>query len=312
VYDYGRAGQRSGFAAHLLSMAMWPLGASGLLRNVLMRSLGFLSAKSVLTSDHHLLNTKPRLVLTIDQGAGSLNLVVTNRSRVEIWAEAAQVDLIDVETNGEIYSPAQAILRIRELVAPSETLHFSLIDTVYNAAGRPRGVYSCSLATILRYRTDGTDEEFEQPFPSYRAKMIALVPISLRRMVKFDKSAKSRGSENIPPLGRGEQSKRVRRSQRVAAQSAVFIEGRFSDGSPFLSATHALVLSAHGCLVSLPKPIEIGADVILRSPSTLREQHCQVVYIGKTHAGEVQVGLGFETEAPDFWGVDCLPSIGRQ
>lgn len=292
-----------------MSVVMWPPGAPSLLRSALMRLLRLLRGGSAPSLDHdnHLVNTKLGLALSFDQDSGSLNLVLANESRVEIWAEEATVDLIDVETDGETYSPAQATLRIREPIAPSETLHISLIDTVYNAAGRPQGVYSCSLATVLRYRTGGADEQFEQALPPYRAKMIALIPISLRRMARFDKSPRSRRSGNTPSPVSGEQSERIRRSQRVTAQSAVIIEGRFSDGSPFLSATHALVLSAHGCLVSLPKAVEIGACVVLRSPSTLREQHCQVVYIRKTHAEEVQVGLSFETEAPDFWGVNCLP-----
>jgi hypothetical protein len=109
-----------------------------------------------------------------------------------------------------------------------------------------------------------------------------------------------------------EQGQRVRRSQRATAHSAVIVEGRSVDGCAFSESTHALVLSAHGCLVTLPKPLEIGESVVVRNSNTLHEQRCHVVYIRGAHGGEIQVGLSFETEAPEFWGVDCLPSIGMQ
>lgn len=274
---------------------------------VLMRSLRISSAGANPAPER--LNSKPRLHLTLEHSAGALNLAIANRSRVEIWAEEATVDLIDVETNGEVYSPAQSVLKIREPIAPSEIFRISLVDTVYNTAGRPQAMYSCTIATVLRFRTDGIVENLEQPFPLYRAKMVTLIPTSLRRMVRFDRSSGSSELQDLSAVRRREQSKRVRRSKRTMAQSAVVVEGRFSDGTPFVTATHALVLSAHGCLVALPKPVDIGVTVTLRSPGTLREQHCQVVYVGKSQSGEIQVGLGFEMESPEFWGTHCLPSL---
>ena len=210
---------------------------------VLMRSLSISSAGANPAPDR--LNSKPRLHLTLESSAGALNLAVANRSRVEIWAEEATVDLVDVETNGEVYSPAQSVLKIREPIAPSEILRISLINTVYNTAGRPQAMYSCTIAAVLRFRTDAFVEDLEQPFPFYRAKMVALIPTSLRRLVRFDRSSGSSKLQDLSAVGRGEQSKRVRRSKRTTAQSAVVVEGRFSDGTPFVTATRALVLSAH-------------------------------------------------------------------
>lgn len=314
VNEYTQEEWRSGFSYRLLLVAMWLLGALGFVCSALRGAFGFLPASILAPARRSHQDGRPsQLILTLDKAVGSLNLVMANRSRTEVWAEEVRVNLIDVDTAGERCTPAQVVLKIRDFVAPSETLHISLINTVYNAAGRPQGVYSCIISAVLRYRIGGADEkEFDQPIPSYRASMIALVPISLRRMGRLDKPARPQRPEDIPSRDRGEQSKRVRRSQRVTAQSAVVVAGRFSDGSAFSESTHALVLSAHGCLVNLPKPVEIGESVVLRNVGTLQERRCQVVYIGGTQSGEIQAGLGFEMEAPEFWGIDCLPSIGAR
>lgn len=310
VNEYTQGERWSGFGVPPASMVMWPFSLLGVLYGALKRSLGFLALRSTLAPDYRNLqaDARPRLVLTLDKAVDSLNVAVSSLSCVEVWVEEARVDLVDVETNGETYTPAQAILKICEPVAPSETLHISLINTVYNAAGRPQGVYSCIISAALRYRTDQSHEEFEQSFPPYRAKMNVLVPINLRRMERFDKPARSREPESLPSRERCEQSKRVRRSQRTASRSAVIVEGKFSDGSSFSDSTHALVLSAYGCIVTLPRPPRIGEGLLLRNIGSLREQLCRVAYVGEKRGGGIQVGLAFETAAPEFWCVDRLPS----
>jgi hypothetical protein len=302
-------GEWPGYAALLELVVIWFLGALDVGCSALKRSLGFLGLRSTLSSDYRNLRVgaRPRLVLKLDKAVGSLGVAISNRSHTEVWVEEATVNLVDVETDGETYTPAQAVLKIREPVAPSECLYISLIDTVYNAAGRPQGVYSFTISALLRYRTDQSDEEFQQAFPLCHAKMNTLVPIGLCRMGWFDKSARSREPESGMGLERGEQERRVRHSRRVTAQAAVVVEGRFGDGSAFSDATHAFVLSAHGCLVTLGTSIRIGEKLVLRNVATLQKQHCRVVYVGEQCGGRMKVGLGFETAAPGFWGIHRMP-----
>ena len=249
---------------------------------------------------------------TIDKRAGSLDLVLENRSNIDIWAIEAEVILVKVESYGEVYRPAPVTLNISELVEPTEILRVSLINTVYNAAGRPQGVYSTTLALKLRYRTcEFNDEQpLERSLPRYRTTMTGLVPIRLGRIGQLNRGfEESRPNTSTSMAAKeGEQRNRVRRSKRAAARSTVVVEGKFSDGNRFSDTTEALVLSAHGCLVKLGKPVDIGDNIVIRNAITQKEQTCQVVYVGKGRAGDIQVGLGFEIEAPDFWGVDCLPS----
>jgi len=311
IGEYTQEEWPSGFTDRLMLVAIWFLGTWGFLYRSLSRLFGSLGAANLTAACTSRQKCPPHLSLALDKAAGSLNLAVTNRSRIDIWAEEARVDLLDIETDGGRYSPVQTVLKICLLIAPSDALHISLLSTVYNGAGRPQGAYSCAISTVLRCRTDAVDGvEFCQCVPLYRASMIALVPLSLRRMGRFDKPPGSEGAEVILSFDRDVQSRCVRRSPRVAAQSAVVVEGRFSDGSAFSNSTQALVLSAHGCLVALPKPVKIGESVVVRNVSTLREQRCQVVYVRGTDGSEIQAGLGFEAEAPEFWGTDCLPSIG--
>ena len=199
----------SGFSDQLLLLAMRALGALVFLLSALGRILGSLGRTSTLDFAHRGLGSgnSSRLLLDIDKALGSLNLAVTNRSQAHIWVEEARVNLIVIEAEEELHTPRPAVLTIRQPVAPSETLHISASNTIYNTAGRPRGVYSCTISAVLHYRADeSVEKEFHQSFPSYRARMIALVPISLRRIEWLDRPAKQGGRHATPQSCRTEQT----------------------------------------------------------------------------------------------------------
>lgn len=99
----------------------------------------------------------------------------------------------------------------------------------------------------------------------------------------------------------------LRRSKRVPAQLSVVVQGKSADGSPFADPTRAVVLSAHGCLLTLSASVRLGAKLILRNIANREEQDCRVVYLGEKHGGRTEVGLRFKTAAPQFWGLDHPP-----
>jgi hypothetical protein len=246
----------------------------------------------------------------LDKAVGSLSLVIANQFRTSIWAEEVAVAVVsDAETKRERYKTTQTILKICKQVSPFETLPISLMNTIYNVAGRPHGFYSCAIFAVLRYRMNRHDKpELEQPLPPYHARITGLVPISLKRIGWLDKRVQP-SPENMLRHEPGDSTKCERRSERITAKSAIVVKGRFNDGTEFSDVTHTLVLSAHGCLVTMAKPVSIGENVIVQNTNTLQVQRCHVVYVRHTEGGEIRVGLAFEMEAPDFWGIDGLPTM---
>jgi hypothetical protein len=99
----------------------------------------------------------------------------------------------------------------------------------------------------------------------------------------------------------------LRRSQRVRAQLAVVVQGKSTDETPFADPTRAIVLSAHGCLVTLSASVRLGERLILRNVANREEQDCRVVYLGEKQGGRAEVGLRFKTPAPQFWGLEHPP-----
>src|SRR5260370_37864173 len=67
-----------------------------------------------------------------------------------------------------------------------------------------------------------------------------------------------------------------RRSQRVPAQLPVVMEGKLTDETPFADPTRAIMLSAHGCLITLPTSIRLGDRLILRNIANRAEKDCRV------------------------------------
>lgn len=99
----------------------------------------------------------------------------------------------------------------------------------------------------------------------------------------------------------------LRRSKRVPAQLPVVAQGNSIDGNPFADPTRAVVLSAHGCLITLSASVRLGARVMLRNVANREVQDCRVVYLGEQHGGRTEVGLRFKTASPQFWGLEQPP-----
>ena len=102
-----------------------------------------------------------------------------------------------------------------------------------------------------------------------------------------------------------------RRSQRVPAQLPVVAQGTLTDETPFADPTRAIVLSAHGCLITLSASISLGDRLILRNTANREEQDCRVVYLGEKEGGRTEVGLRFKTAAPQLWGLEHPPRDWR-
>ena len=98
-----------------------------------------------------------------------------------------------------------------------------------------------------------------------------------------------------------------RRSERVHAQLPVMVQGKTTDETTFADPTRAIILSAHGCLITLSESIRLGERLSLRNIANDEEQDCQVVYLGGKQGGRTEVGLCFKTAAPQFWGLDHPP-----
>jgi hypothetical protein len=80
-------------------------------------------------------------------------------------------------------------------VGPRDLLPISLVETIYNAAGRPQRNYSFVLSSVVRFRVG--EKWFEEQLPAYRIKMLGLTVGGLRRERK---SAGNRTKENLREL----------------------------------------------------------------------------------------------------------------
>jgi hypothetical protein len=129
---------------------------------------------------------EPELSITRKNGWALLDLVLRNNSNLPIWAEQATfaVGDLDADFQGAV-ATNEGTLIIRETVRPGGMLRISLIETVYNAAGKPQGEYSFLISGVVRYRAQETSW-FEIALQTYRVRMIALSAIRLLQMRWYD------------------------------------------------------------------------------------------------------------------------------
>ena len=98
-----------------------------------------------------------------------------------------------------------------------------------------------------------------------------------------------------------------RRSSRVFTRVRVVATGKNHDGRKFREACETIVVNAHGGLLYLGQPLELGVMIVLVNPFTQEEQECRVVYLGDATEKGQRVGVEFLSPAPHFWGVEFAP-----
>jgi len=95
-----------------------------------------------------------------------------------------------------------------------------------------------------------------------------------------------------------------RRSSRVFTRIPVSAKGKNMEGRKFRENSQTIVINAHGGLLYLQEPLELGSELVLMNPATEEEQECRIVYLGDTSDKGTRVGVEFLSPSPHFWGIE--------
>jgi len=98
-----------------------------------------------------------------------------------------------------------------------------------------------------------------------------------------------------------------RRSSRVFTKVTVRVSGKNIDGRKFHETCQTILVNAHGGLLYVNEPVEMGGDITIASPATEEEQECRIVYLGEFSKKGHRVGVEFLSPAPHFWGIEFAP-----
>jgi hypothetical protein len=110
----------------------------------------------------------------------SIAVLLFNKSDDIVWTEEIEIVLTELEANQQATTAScHEVLKIRQAVPAHDMLPISLVETIYNAAGRPQLRYSCVMSSVVRYRAG--EEWFEEPMKIYRLKMAGLTVSGARQ-----------------------------------------------------------------------------------------------------------------------------------
>jgi hypothetical protein len=98
-----------------------------------------------------------------------------------------------------------------------------------------------------------------------------------------------------------------RRSQRIFMSVQVRVRGKDVNGKTFEEQTETVAVNAHGALVLLDVPVEVGQNLNLWHRSTREEIEAGVAFVGTKQAGKTQIGIQFLNPSPRFWRVAFPP-----
>ena len=123
---------------------------------------------------------RPGIGFTRLDGMASLSLLLENHFRKHIWAEEIEISLADLVADNQTAEPTlRGIQKIRQMVAPGDTLPISLVEVIYKAAGEPQRKHSSLLKPVLRYRVG--EAWFEKQLEVCRIQMMGLTAVKVRR-----------------------------------------------------------------------------------------------------------------------------------
>ena len=104
-----------------------------------------------------------------------------------------------------------------------------------------------------------------------------------------------------------------RRARRLPLEMPVFVS---SPGEPSYDEGKTLRISALGALLELSRNVDLGQELLLTNPKSLKQISCRVRNIKPKGQGVNHVGVEFATESNKFWGIafpsgDCDPADRR-
>jgi hypothetical protein len=145
--------------------------------------------------DHNELNPQrvefvSKLRLNRSDGWAALELFLKNRSQASVWVEDATLILTELDTSSHIALPSgQARHQILQDIQPNDELSVSVAEAIYDAAGRPQGLYSSLVFTNIRYRA--LNQWCGVQLETCRIEMDALTAVDLHRVRRYDKRMKN-------------------------------------------------------------------------------------------------------------------------
>lgn len=123
---------------------------------------------------------RPTIGFARQDGFESVALLLTNKSRLNVWTEEIEIALTELSANQQTSeATCHEIHKVHQIVSPNDLLPISLVETIYMAAGKPQRKYSCVLSSVVRYRVG--EKWYEEPMIAYRLRMIGLTVEGIRR-----------------------------------------------------------------------------------------------------------------------------------
>jgi hypothetical protein len=122
----------------------------------------------------------------------SIAVLLFNKSDDSVWTEEIEIVLTELVADQQATTATcHEVHKIRQAVPARDMLPISLVETIYNAAGRPQLRYSCVMSSVVRYRVG--EERFEEPMKIYRLKMAGLTVSGARQDRKGGHKFKPQG-----------------------------------------------------------------------------------------------------------------------
>jgi PilZ domain len=98
------------------------------------------------------------------------------------------------------------------------------------------------------------------------------------------------------------------RSQRVRIEIPVDVYSHAEDQEPIFAHAKTIDVSAHGALLALPLPVEVGQTLRLIHRRTKREIDCHVLrFLKRYPEGGGEVAIEFVGMSPHFWAIASPP-----
>jgi hypothetical protein len=101
--------------------------------------------------------------------------------------------------------------------------------------------------------------------------------------------------------------KRLRRSSRLMIEIPVEVICKGPQNSVRTEETRTMVVSAHGCAVSLETSMQPGDKVVVIHKMSREEIVCSVVMCRQARTGNWETGLEFQGASPNFWHIAFPP-----